>query len=264
MAISYVGGKTGGFVGSVTVGATPALNSGLTGGSDSAVSAGDLVIVTVGYGTNSGTPSPAIVTPSGYTALTVQRENTDTYDTSHQVCYKFMPSTPDTSVTIPPSTNSSWAGTYTVQVFRGVDQTTPLDVSTVYATGTNTAQANPPSITPVTAGAWIVAMASGAEASVLSTYTSSDLTNFLTSANADTIDSVTGAGYYSSWVSGAFDPAQFSGATASANASWCATTLALRPAPSAVFPRFNNYQFVKSANAGIINVTEATFGGAIN
>lgn len=229
MGISYVGGKTGGFVGSAATSTTVALNSGLTGGSASGVSAGDLVVVTVGYGTNGGTPSAAIATPSGYTALTVQRENSGTYDTTHQVCYKVMGGTPDASVDIPPTGNIQWAGSYAIQVFSGVDQTTPLDVTSVYATGTGTARANPGAITPSTAGAWIVAMGNGADPTG-ATYTSSDLAGFLSSVGNDNIDSMIGAGYYDSWSSGSFDAAQFGGGTTNATDSWCATTLVLRPA----------------------------------
>jgi len=229
LAINYVGGRTAGFVGSVSTAVTVAIDSGLTGGSGSGVSTGDLVIVTVGYGTNGGTPSPAVTTPSGYSTLTVQRDNSGTYDTTHQVSYKFMGATPDTSVNIPPSTSGQWGGSYTIQVFSGVDQTTPLDVTSVYATGTGTARANPPAITPTTVGAWIVAMGSGADTTG-AVYTSSDLSGFLSSVGSDNIDSMTGAGYYSSWTSGAFDPAQFAGGTTSASDSWVATTLALRPA----------------------------------
>lgn len=228
MAITYVGGKTAGFVGSTSTAVTVALNSGLTGGIASGVSTDDLVIVTVGYGTQGGAPAPAITTPTGYTSLTVQRANDD-YDAHHQVSYKFMGGTPDTSVNIPPSTNNLWAGSYTIQVFRGVDLSTPLDVTSQYATGINTGLPNPAAITPVTSGAWIVVMGNGAEATG-ATYTTTDLTNFLTSNGSDNIDSMIGAGYYTSWTSGSFDPAVFGGGTSSIFASWVATTLALRPA----------------------------------
>lgn len=228
MAIGYVGGKTAGFVGSVSKAVTVSLSSGLTGGSGSGVSAGDLVVVTVGYGTQGGAPAPAITTPTGYTSLTVQRANDD-YDAHHQVSYKIMGGTPDTSVDIPPSTSALWAGSYTIQVFSGVDSSTPLDVVAQYANGVNTGLPNPAAITPSTSGAWIVAMGNGAEATG-ATYTTSDLTNFLTSNGSDNVDSMIGAGYYSSWTSGSFDPATFGGGTTSIFASWVATTIALRPA----------------------------------
>lgn len=232
MAIGYVGGRTAGFVGSVATAVTVAINSGLTGGSSASVSTGDLVVVSVAYGTNGGTPSPAITNPSGYSTLTVQRDNSGTYDTTHQVSYKFMGATPDTSVNIPPSTNGQWGGSYTIQVFSGVDQTTPLDVAAAYATGTGTARANPPAITPTTAGAWIVAIGSGADTTG-ATFTSSDLSGFLSAVGNDNIDSMIGAGYYSSWTSGAFNPSQFGGGTTSASDSWVATTMALKPATAA-------------------------------
>ena len=67
MAISYVGGKVAGTAGQG--GGSIAINSGLTGGSDAAAAAGDLVVVTVCIGTAARTPSTAIATPTGYTPL---------------------------------------------------------------------------------------------------------------------------------------------------------------------------------------------------
>lgn len=230
MAITYVGGKTAGFVGSAATAVTVALDSGLTGGSDAGVSTDDLVVVTVGYGTNGGSSNPAPTNPTGYTALTQQAITSGTYDTNHRVAYKFMGGTPDTSVDIPPSTNIQWGGSYTIQVFRGVDLTTPLDVAAVYASAFNTnAIPNPGAITPVTSGAWIVVMGNSADPTG-ATFTTSDMTNFLTAVGSDNIDSMIGAGYYTGWTSGSFDPAIFGGGKTGSNLSWAATTLALRPA----------------------------------
>lgn len=235
MAIGYVGGRTAGFVGSVSTAVTVALDSGLTGGSGSGVSAGDLVVVGVGFGgTGVGSPSVAITTPSGHTALTPQYATSATYDTAHGVSYKIMGGTPDASVTIPPSTNTAWGGSYVIHVFSGVDATTPMDVAAVYALASSVAnpKPNPPAITPTTAGAWIVAIGHAATSSAPATFGSSDLSGFLSSYGDDSTDSEVGGGYYSSWTSGAFDPAAFTGGggSASANQSWAATTLALRPA----------------------------------
>lgn len=227
MAISYVGGKGAGAAGQG--GGSISLTTGLTGGSGGAPIEGDLVVVTVSVGTAARAPTIAISTPSGYTPLTAQRTTATTYDTNVQTCYKVMGSTPDTAVTIPPSGNNADGIAYTIQVFRGVDPTTPMDVSPTYATGSGTnSNPNPAAITPTTAGAWIVCCGGGAAAAGV-VYTAGYLTNFLTYNGSDTNDGTVGSGYYTGWTSGSYDPAAFGGGNANAANSWGATTLVLRP-----------------------------------
>lgn len=227
MAISYVGGKVAGTAGQG--GGSIAINSGLTGGSGSAAAAGDLVVVTVSVGTAARQPTIAISTPSGYTPLTVQRTTSTTYDTNVQTCYKIMGSTPDTAVTIPASGNNADGIAYTIQVFRGVSSTTPMDTTATYATGTGVDNLpDGAAITPVTSGAWIVVCGGGAAAAG-GTYAAAALTNFLTANGPDTNDGNVGSGYYTGWTSGAYDPAKFTGGSVNAANSWGCTTIALRP-----------------------------------
>lgn len=228
MAISYVGGKGAGSAGQG--GGSVSLTTGLTGGSGGAPLEGDLVVVTVSVGTQGRQPSVAIATPSGYTPHTPQRTTASTYDTNVQTCYKVMGSTPDTSVTIPGSGNIADGIAYTIQVFRGVDPTTPMDVAPTYATGSGVNnRPDPAAIEPVTAGAWIVCCGGGASATGTTLYTAGYLTNLLTFNGADTNDGTVGAGYYTGWTSGSYDPAAFGGGRVNAANSWGATTLALRP-----------------------------------
>lgn len=236
MPIQYVGGKTAGRANG-TSDLSVAINSGLTGGIGSAALAGDLVIVTVSTGTAARQPALAITTPSGYTALTAQRTTATTYDTNVQTSYKRMGSTPDTTVTIPASGNNADGQAYTIQVFRGVDDINPLDVTPTYATGSGTnSNPNPAAITPVTAGSWIVFCGGGAAATG-AVYTASYLTNFLSSNGADTNDGTVGAGYYTAWTSGAYDGAAFAGGNANAANSWGCTTIALRPMQPKILTR---------------------------
>lgn len=229
MAISYVGGVVAGRAGNSNSTVDVSLSSGLTGGSDSGVSAGDLVVVTVCTASQARSSVVAVTAPATYQNLTAQRTTATTYDTNIQVSYKFMPSTPDSVVTIPAQGNIADGQAYAVQVFRGVDPTTPLDVTPTYATGSGTTSPDPAAITPVTAGAWIVVTGGGASSLGLN-YTASYLTNFLTANGADTNDATVGVGYYTAWASGEYDPAAFNGLANTAN-SWGATTIALRPAP---------------------------------
>jgi hypothetical protein len=227
MAISYVGGKVLGFVGTTSV--TNVSLTDLTGGSDTAPSAGDFVVVY--YGTGSNTTARAITVNSSYTNLT-KIAASDTYDANLVVGYKRMGSTPDTSVEVSGTLNTADPGAVVVHVFRGVDETTPLDVTSVTATGTNSVLCNPGAITPSTAGAWIVAGGSGAHIAGVDTYSSSDLTSFRTVGANDTFDVTVGAGLKTDWTSGPFDPAAFTWSDTSASTySWAAYTLALRPSP---------------------------------
>jgi hypothetical protein len=73
-----------------------------------------------------------------------------------------MGATPDTSITLTGGTLSADdAGAVVVQVWRGVDPTTPFDVTQTTATGTNSVLCDPPAITPVTPGAVIVSGGAG-------------------------------------------------------------------------------------------------------
>lgn len=225
MAISYVGGVVAGRAGNSNSTVDVSLSSGLTGGSNSGVSAGDLVVVTVCTGSQARSSVVAVTAPATYQNLTAQRTTATTYDTNIQVSYKFMPSTPDSVVTIPAQGNIADGQAYVVQVFRGVDPTTPLDVTPTYATGSD-ANPKPAAITPVTAGTWIVVTGGGASAIGIK-YTASYLTNFLAAVGVDTNDARVGAGYYTAWTSGEYDPAAFGSGLSD---SWGATTIALRPA----------------------------------
>lgn len=238
MAIQYVGGRGAGRAGTTST-VVVDISSGLTGGIGTAAAAGDLVVVTNSVGTAARAPALNITTPTGYTALTAQRTTATTYDTNVQTCYKIMGGTPDTSVTIPGSGNTADGQAYTIQVFRGVDTTTPLDVTPTYATGSGVGnQFNAAAITPVTAGAWILACGGGASATGTTLYTAPS--GFATGSGiwlsfngADTNDGTVGAGYYTGWTSGSYDPAAVGGGSTNAANSWGATTIALRPASAA-------------------------------
>ena len=231
--IGYVGGQVGGRAGATS---TLSVNFALTGGDAGVASAtpqaGDLVVITVVVGSQARNPACAIATPAGYTALGRLNSAAATQDTSLDVSYKRMGATPDTSFTLPSTGNIADAQRYTVQVFRNVHPTTPLDVAAVSATGSGTGRPNPGSITPVTAGAYVVicgggCAATGAAYTAPANYT----TNFLTGTTADTNDAMVGSGYRA-WTSGAEDPAAYTGGTTNAADSWCAYTIALRPAPT--------------------------------
>ena len=223
MAITYVGGQVGGRAGSTS---TSNVTFSLSGGISTTPRPGDLVIIGVTVASQARTPACAV---SGYTAQTQINANGTTYDTSLNVSYKFMGITPDTTFTLPSTGNIADAQRYTVQVWSGVDPTTPLDVAMVSASGTGTGRPNPGSITPTSSGAYVGIIGAGAAATGASyTAPANYTTGFLTGSTADTNDAMIGSGYRS-WTSGAEDPAQYTGGTTNAVDSWAAFTYALKP-----------------------------------
>lgn len=221
MAISFVGGKTSGS----NTGWTTSLTD-LTGGSGSAPAAGDVVVIY--YGGNEVASGFGV---TGYTEIleTSYDNSTSTDDLSLGVYYKVMGGTPDTDVSFSGMTGPD-EELAVIMVFRGVDPNNPIDATLTSAFGTGS-QPNPPSITPATTGAWIVA--GGAVASDNTgtpTLSSSELSGF-TQVFGDNgnSDLQVGAGYYA-WTSGAFDPAAITNSRGtSSDYSWIAATLALRP-----------------------------------
>ena len=233
MAISYVGGQV---AGRTNPSAALEVTFALTGGSNSVPSADDLVVVTSVTGSAAGNPAMAVTTPSGYTALGQLNQSAVTADTSMNVSYKIQPGTPETTVTIPGTTNNAWGEAYSIQVFRGVDPTTPMDVTAVSAGGTATGRPDPGSISPATADAWTVicgggAAGTGANYTAPANYT----TNFVTATGTDTTDAMVGSGYNTA-PGTPENPAAYTGGTTGTNDSWTAYTLALRPLVAAVLP----------------------------
>lgn len=197
----------------------------LTGGLASSPSLNDYVVVTW---SNSGTSDKNMaLSSSGYTELADLYAN-DNADVNLGVYIKKMVGSVDATVDVA-AIAAVYGGVLIAEVWRGVDLTTPLDVAVTTATGVDTALANPPSITPTTAGAVIIACgAAGAQNGTgnnASNFASSDLTAFQTTFQPFTNG---GMGYHE-WTSGAFDPAAWTCAD-NIRSSWAAATLVLRPA----------------------------------
>jgi hypothetical protein len=223
--IEYVGGYVIGFLGT-TSDITITFGGNLTGGIASSASANDLVLVY--FGTGSASDRNLVV--AGYTEV-AELFAADESSTNLVVAYKFMGGTPDTNFILTGGTLSTAdGGAVAVQVWRNVNVSTPLDVTPTTNTQINTVLCNPPPITPVTSGAYIVSGGAGAHTRGVRTYGSSDLSGFITVGSGnDTYDATVGVGY-KQWVSGAFDPATFTFSEADSTTFSCAAvTLALRP-----------------------------------
>jgi len=228
--IEFVGSATTTKAGAASGNSTMSLTAGLSGGIASSVSDGDFVIAVFATG---GVADRTLSITDGtnpYTLIGSELYADDTNDSNLRVCYKFVSG--DTSVTFGPTGASGEPGLTGVYVFRNVNQTTPLDVSAVTATGTNSLNPNPPSITPVTSGAFIVAIgASGTRNTGQAFVTPSDLTAFVDNNREDTYGVAFGIGHKNDWSSGEFDPAAWvHDSVASTSYAWTAITVALRPA----------------------------------
>lgn len=236
--IQLVGRQSGSFAGTTTA---QTITFALTGGLASTPAAGDLVFVSYAVGTAGRTPSMVIENTSAvaYTDALPSSIITsdDTFDVRLRAAWRVMPGTPETQVRFAGgSGNNADAAIYDILVLRTVDPTTPMDVTAVEASGQNGRAANPPSITPSTAGAWTfhVGAAAGGTGG---TFTSPDLSDFLAGTRADTNDAFMGAGLLSKgWSSGAQDPGAFTGGgTTTTNDAWAAFSVAFRPVVSTPF-----------------------------
>jgi hypothetical protein len=179
MALQYVGGKTASIVGSTATVTNVSLTD-LTGGLASSPAEGDFVLVA--YATHSTADRSIGVTTSGYAEIAELYAN-DSRDVNLSVSWKIMGPTPDSAVDISATGATADPGAVAIHVWRGVDAATSLDVTSTTSTGLDSWVPNPPSITPVTSGAVVIAVGAGAGGSgttVIGDLSSSELSNFQT------------------------------------------------------------------------------------
>lgn len=236
VGIEYVGGTSSAITGSASTTTTISLTS-LTGGKASAPATGDIVIVY--YGTGSVADRAISVTTSGYTQIAKLYAN-DTIDTNLYVGYKVMGVSADTDVTVSATLNAGDSGAVAIQVWRGVDDVLPLNLASTTATGTNSVLCDPPSITPTVSNAVVISGGAGGHSAGASrTFTSSDLSSFITLGGADNTNDVTVGMGFTRYSGSAVNPAAFTFSTTdSTNYSWAAVSLALRPTRTINIPTF--------------------------
>jgi hypothetical protein len=224
VGIKYVGSSIIAVDGSST---TPFSLTGLTGGIGSAPEEGDLVLIFVGVGTapNSSTNPSA----TGYTQVTSFNRTNSSTSVVMRIFYKFMTSTPDTSAEVSNGGSGLSAFSVYVAVFRGVDKTTPFDVSTTTTTGTSSLAV--PAITPITPGSYVIRSCSYAHTRGLATITTSGVLDEKTAGFNDNYD-VSSAGGYIDWTSGTVPQTTwtFNDSTSATYAS-AGASVALRPEP---------------------------------
>lgn len=207
--------------------------TGLTGGVDTQPRTGDLVIVGTGFtGVANGTPG--VTTPNDYTEVgfTGGGWADDTRDANLWVGWKKQGTSPDTSLTVTAGGSASYGNATVVHVWRGVDWLSPMDVTVPAGSTTiNVSRPDPPSITPVTAGAVVVTVGGGTGATAQTAMTApSNYTNVRTAiGDGSTGDFEAVIASWNRWTSGAHDAAAWTGGTTSTSDSACAVSLALRP-----------------------------------
>lgn len=195
----------------------------VTGGTETislpgSFASGDFVIVVAGNDSDDHS-----VNTSGYTDILTSGSP----DVDHHILISYKIISTDTDVVI--NRGSTKKGAVLVQVWRGVNSSTPIDVTTTTDLA-ETGMPNSPSITPTTSGAYVLSagwiddddVASGVSApSGYSNLTAQD------TAQSSTVDGSTVMLASKAWTSGAEDPAAFGG---SGNDRWKAASIALRPA----------------------------------
>jgi hypothetical protein len=222
-SLAYVGGAITGWLG--TASTTTLSLTGLTGGLASAPAAGDLVVVV--FALRQSADVDLALSTAGYTELADVHGN-DTIQTNLGVYRKLMSGSPDTQVQVG-STSSATCGILIAHVWRGANQTTPIDVATTTANGINTGIPNPPSITPTTSGAVVLAIGAASATSNAGAPFTSSLSN-LVSDDDGSGQAVAGIASHA-WTSGAYDPPAFGITHADSTLnSWAAATVAIRPA----------------------------------
>lgn len=182
----------------------------------------------------------------------------DTRDSNFYSGLAIQPATPDTTITVT-GYDAARNVAYIVVQYRGVDTTDPTDVAATTATGTNTALADPPSITPSTSDAKIVVAYSG---TVITSWTApTDVDNYL-EQEAGISDTRLGVGD-KNWTSGTFDPAVLTGTGDSTSNSWAAATYALKPAATqtltpSLFTNSNSF-FTHTISSGVQDIAPNLF-----
>ena len=219
--IQYVGGAvTSTSSGTVTINFTS-----LTGGVGS-VLAGDLVIAVIGEADTND--NVLTMTTTGYTKLFDLYQN-NTQDSGLGVFYKVMGATPDTSATEGRAPSGGSSIVFAVQVWRGVNTSTPIGAS-ASAGAAGSSLANPPAITTTSPNSRVIAIGAAAHNSSTVTFTQGgDLQNFITVGQSNSEDASLGVGSIIGSISASgtvVDPIAFTASTSGQN-SWNAVTLEL-------------------------------------
>lgn len=236
------------FVGSAEATAANGANATIDLTTITGLAENDLVIVA--YATSSAADEDMAMVTSGYTEIADLYANS-THDANLGVFYKFMGATPDTSAEVTGNGLNQSPTAAICMAFRGVDTTTPFDVTSTTATTTDTGHPDPPSIDHNNpSGVWTaIAAATAHSGGASETYTFP--TGYTTDADDvwadDTRDVTLGIAYNSS-PSDPEDPGALTHSLTDSTAySTASVTMALRPAAEGgaapISPYYSSYYY---------------------
>jgi hypothetical protein len=191
------------------------------------VAEGDVVYVWGGHDRGAGeTTRDAAINTSGYT--TIYEDATDFHQYTFIVARKVMGPTPDSDVVCEGGGDASEGVAYCAYILRGVDTGTPEDATRTVAADGST-NPNPPAITTVTNGAWVLTLV-GSSVSDASVTAPSGYGNQVDVNADDTRNSTVAGATLEKATAGAEDPGTW---TNWGNSRWQAVTVAVRPATGA-------------------------------
>ena len=232
MALTYVGGTSGGGTGASY---TVSLNATLTGGSGSSPLQGDLILVFTGEtNTASVTSTCSGNTAGAYSTISAHQNQVDTHDANLDSFYKFAGATPDVTLTITRGSNNTTHGSATVvQVWRGASSANPFNVTPTVAAAISSSVADPALILPTTAGSMVIYVGHGSQVAASGTaYTAAGTYPITVKNDGSTADSIIMVAAFTTWTSGNYDPASFAGSTTTTACAWEALTVVVQPAPN--------------------------------
>lgn len=183
----------------------------------------DVVYGTGVNGGNVGDLDMAMVT-TGYTELADLFVN-DTNDTNLGLFRKVMGATPDSTAVF---SNLATNMVAVVEVLIGVDTGTPEDATTTTAAAASFPAVNSPSITTVTANAWVISVGGTTEPDVPTAPT-----NYINLIHVQGVADNVMMATREIASPGAENPALYTGLAGQSTDSWAAATVAVRPATGA-------------------------------
>lgn len=206
------------------------------------IAAGDLVIGAYCMSTSTDADLNMQVSTAGYTEESDQYAN-DSREANFGVYYKLQGSTPDSNITFVTSGTQDIGGV--LIALTGVDQTTPIDTSSIQTTGINSPAPNCTSITPVSNNTWIIALGGSSIGGVTIT-APSGYSNLTT---GDSVGNDCSAMLATKLLAtpAAENPAAFGGWGTDTTQAWCATTMAIRPATAKLTADAGSYSLTGTA-----------------
>ncbi len=190
----------------------------------------DVVIGSIANNTLDGTSVTNSWSTSGYDAnVQFDLNNTEFDNVNLKVAYKVQGGTPDSTMVIN-TPSPAYDRTILAYVFRGVDTTTPLDVTTQTALGgLNDNSPDPPSITPNTDGAAIYIV--GATTDDITTAAPTNYSNYDEALHSE--GGTDDIGHYVAsriLATAALENPGIFDAGGGSSSTWIAATMALKPA----------------------------------